>query len=79
MNKPFNGAEVLAAIKRNRERLEACKKHSFAYPEDRPLQFGEKLTCTKCGGVMDAVQAFRYCEGFEAAGGDPNEVIKGFR
>ena len=72
-------AEVLAAIKRNRERLDGCKKHSFAYPEDRALRFGEKLTCCNCGCVMDAVQAFVYCRGFEAAGGDPNEVIKGFR
>ncbi len=47
MNKPFNAAEVLAAIKRNRERLNGCKKHSFVYPEDRPLQFGEKLTCSR--------------------------------
>jgi len=27
---------------------------------------------------MDAVQAFRYCQGFKAAGGNPNEVIPGY-
>jgi hypothetical protein len=78
MNKPFNAAEVMAAIKANHEALDKCPKHAFAYPTERRLNFGEKLTCRNCGGLMDAVQAFRYCQGFKAAGGNPNEVIEGF-
>lgn len=75
----IDSAKILAEIKANRERLDNCPKHAFDYPQDRALHFGEKLTCRNCGGVMDAVQAFRYCQGFEAAGGDPNEVIPGFK
>ena len=75
----FETDTLLAKIKANSLKLEQCKKHSFDFPKGLALQFGEKLTCSNCGGTMDAVQAFRYCEGFEAAGGNPNEIIDGFR
>ncbi len=78
-NLDINAVKLLAEIKANRDRLDNCPKHAFDYPTDRPLQFGEKLTCRNCGGIMDAIGAFRYAQGFEAAGGNPNEVIPGFR
>ena len=71
--------KLIDEIKANREKLDACPKHAFDYPTDRALQFGEKLRCKNCGGIMDAIGAFRYCQGFAAAGGDPNEVIPNFR
>lgn len=74
-----DAANLLAAIKANREALDKCPKHAFDYPTERRLNFGEKLTCRNCGGKMDAVQAFVYCQGFEAAGGNPNEIIENFR
>ncbi|UAG58633.1 hypothetical protein Guyu_038 [Pseudomonas phage Guyu] len=73
-----DGPRIFEEIKANRAKLEACPKHHFNIG-DPPYKFGAKFTCTNCGGTMDAVQAFRYCQGYEAAGGDPNEVIEGFR
>lgn len=64
-------------IKANRLKLDECKKHEFA--EIPELFIGVKLTCKKCGGKMDALQACQYALGFEAAGGDPNQIIAGFR
>lgn len=68
---------MLDEIKRNRDRLDACPQHDFGELPNPP-RFGQKLICTRCIGQMDAVQAFRYCQGFAAAGGDPNEVIRNF-
>lgn len=58
-------------------RLDGCARHRFELG-DPPYRFGAKFTCTVCGGEMDAVQAFRYCQGYKAAGGDPNDVIPGY-
>ena len=75
--KPRDAASLLRDIQANRQKLNACPKHSFIW-ENR-LKFGQKLECKNCGGRMDAVQAFVYCQGFEAAGGNPNEIIEGFK
>lgn len=70
--------ETLKKIQENSKRLDSCPVHEFIYPRDRYLRLSEKLTCRNCGGEMDAVQAFRYCQGYKAAGGNPCEIIEGF-
>ena len=74
---PEESRALFEQVKANRPKLDACPKHRFDVG-DPPYRFGAKFTCTNCGGEMDAVQAFRYCQGFKAAGGDPNEVIPGY-
>lgn len=76
MNKDEAAAQF-AKVQENRAKIDACLKHRFDIG-DPPYRFGAKFTCTNCGGTMDAVQAFRYCQGFKAAGGNPNEVIPGY-
>lgn len=70
--------ELLEQIKANRVRLNNCPKHRFEIGEP-PYRFGEKFTCCNCGGKMDAVYALEYVNGYAAAGGDPNDIIPGFR
>lgn len=65
---------LMIALKENRERLDNCQKHRFEVGPP-PYRFGMKLLCVNCKGELDAVQAFRYCQGYKAAGGDPNDVI----
>lgn len=77
MNREEAGA-LLAEVKANQNRLDGCARHLFEIGEP-PYQFGMKLTCQRCGGVIDAVKAFVYVQGYEAAGGDPNDVIPGFK
>jgi hypothetical protein len=77
MNKD-EAAALFEQVKANRAKIDGCRKHRFDIG-DPPYRFGQKFVCANCGGEMDAVQAFRYCQGYEAAGGDPNEVIPGFR
>lgn len=69
---------LLASIRANQNRLDACPKHFFDIGEP-PYKFGMKLTCQNCGGEMDAVKAFVYVQGYEAAGGNANDVIPNFR
>lgn len=69
---------LMAEIRANRDKLDACPKHLFEIGPP-PYRFGAKFTCSNCAGYMDAVQAFRYCQGYEAAGGDPNDVMPGFK
>lgn len=68
---------LLEEIKANQARLDGCKQHHFpTFPER--LAFRQKLDCSKCGGSIDALQAYAYTRGFAAAGGDPNEIIPGW-
>lgn len=59
--------EILAAVKANRAKLDACPRHHFI--ERTP--FGEPWVCTRCGGGMRAGDVLAYCAGYQAAGGDP--------
>lgn len=69
---------ILAEIKANRARLDGCARHRFDLGPG-PYKFGLKLTCLNCGGIIDAIQAYAYARGYEAAGKDPNEIIPGFK
>ncbi len=71
-------AEAFMRIKENIAKLDNCVKHKFTLDAEPPYQFGMKLTCENCQGEMKAVDAFRYVQGYKAAGGNPNEVIPGY-
>ena len=73
-----NSGPSLEAIRANQDKLDGCKRHRFAIGNP-PYEFGMKLTCYNCGGRMDAVKAFVYVQGYEAAGGNANDVIPNFR
>lgn len=74
----FPGSEELfAEVKANAERLAACKRHRVELGNP-PYKFGMTVTCIGCGGNMKAVDLFRYVQGFEAAGGNPNDVVPGY-
>ncbi len=71
-------ALLLEEIRANQKRLDECKRHHFPTlpPTDQiGTMLGLKLTCSKCGGIMDARMAASYTRGYAAAGGDPNEII----
>lgn len=70
--------ELLAKIKANRKLLDGCLRHKFDIGEP-PYRLGMQLHCLNCNGKLDAVQAYAYARGYEAAGRDPNEIIPGFK
>lgn len=64
-------------IKANHAKLDACPRHDFG--EIGEVTFGMKLTCKRCGGEMHAIRANDYARGYEAAGGNPDEIIANFK
>lgn len=40
---------------------------------------GRKVQCKKCGGLMDLVHLNFYVRGFEAAGGNGNDILPGWK
>lgn len=73
----IDSAALWAEVKANRDKIDACPKHRFDIGPP-PYAIGCKFVCVNCGGRMDAVQAFRYCQGYKAAGGNANDVIPGY-
>ena len=68
--------QQMRKIQENQRIIDACPKHDFG--ELGKPEFGMVLKCFNCKSEMKAIDAFRYCQGFAAAGGDPNEVIRNF-
>lgn len=62
-------------VQENGRRLRACKRHRF---ESIDLPLGAKRACLACGGTMAATDIAWYCEGYAAAGGNPDDVMPGF-
>lgn len=73
-------AQLFAEVQQNQKTLESCKQHNFSdIPEPRKLHLLASFKCANCGGKMRKIDAFNYTLGFEAAGGDPNKIIRNFR
>lgn len=76
------------AAEANQQRLQTCARHHFTCEdafylrdeEGAPVGIapGTRLQCTACLGRMPALEAFRYAQGYKAAGGDPNVIIPGY-
>jgi len=62
---------MLAEIRANHAKLDACDTHRFA-PDS--CKFGQKMTCLKCGGTMQATDVGHYIRGYEAHGGSANDI-----
>lgn len=67
---------ILAEIRENSRKLAACKRHTFSV--SAPLRLGHKMTCVHCGGQMNIVDIGYYIDGYEAAGGDADDVWHGY-
>lgn len=63
-----NTQRILAEIRANKAKLDTCACHRFVLPVMTPYKLGLKLDCVVCGGSMDAVTAYAYGQGYQAAG-----------
>lgn len=61
-------------VKANSARLQACARHRF----DGGFQIGQKKVCLVCGGGMGLTDIGNYIRGYEAAGGNANDVWPDF-
>ena len=74
----------LDRIARNRDRLNACRRHRFpaaieGIEQGVGAMFGGKSTCERCGGQLSLIELNQYVRGYEAGGGNGNEIIPGWR
>lgn len=72
---------ILEELRANQDRLDRCKLHHFpTWPalHEIPTRLGLKVSCSNCGGVIDALHAAAYTRGYVAAGGDGNDIIPGW-
>ena len=71
----IDGKALLAEIRANRAKLKGCPCHRFI---DQKANLGKKVTCNECGGSMCLTELSGYMAGFEAAGGNANDVWPGW-
>lgn len=68
--------DILKEIKENSKKLDSCKKHFFE--QGRVVPVGNKYTCSNCGGLMKGESVMYYIHGYEARGGDCNDIYPGW-
>ena len=69
--------QILKDVQANQQKLEQCPKHKFKTPQP-PLLLGMKLECIHCGGKLGLAGIGWYLRGYQAAGGDPNDIVEGW-
>lgn len=67
---PIN-KKLLKGIRENSRKLNECKLHKFSGERMSP---GNKHTCLNCGGKMKGGDVLYYIAGYEAGGGDCNDI-----
>lgn len=68
--------KILAEVKENTRKLDSCDRHLF---NGERVPFGKKYTCLKCGGKLNGTDVLYYINGYEAAGGDCDDIYPGWR
>ena len=58
-------------VKENHRKLRECKRHRFSGGK---VSLGQKVICLECGGEMGLVSVGDYIRGYEAHGGNADDV-----
>lgn len=74
-------AGLLAQIQANNDTLNACPRHFFDFNvEGGPAAlFGKKAVCERCGGRLALTEINQYVRGYEANGGNGNDVVRNWK
>lgn len=67
---------ILDEVRINHARLKSCDLHVFDPATYKP---GKRMVCVKCHGELQSVRIGSYIDGYEAAGGDCNDIWPGYR
>lgn len=71
--------DIMPDILEENKKILECSKHDFGtVPPVNELTLYPYVSCSKCGGVFDIGKAITYAVGYKAAGGDINDVLKGY-
>jgi hypothetical protein len=66
---------IWAEVQANRARLSGCARHRF----DGDWKIGQRKVCLVCGGGMSLTDIGNYIRGYEAAGGNANDIWQDFK
>lgn len=66
---------LLAEVKANQAKRNGCSLHQFDVPEE--IKLGQYYYCKNCGWKTRLPEISHYARGYQAAGGNPNEIMKG--
>lgn len=58
--------------------IRGCSRHKFPFVKPHGSLFGKHFTCLNCGGSMNLLSIGKYIEGYQAAGGNPNDIWPGW-
>lgn len=71
--------KLLAEIRENNRRWRECPRHRYEAWNPDKHQLGQKHTCLQCGSSKSLTDIGCYIEGYQAAGGDPNDIMPNWR
>lgn len=69
--------KIFEQVKVNIARLHSCPRHKFDQG-NVSVGLGKKVVCVNCHGEMGLMQAAEYIRGYEAAGGNADDVWPGY-
>ena len=68
--------DILVQVRANHAKLDGCKRHRF--DGGKKVALGMKCVCLDCGGTMSLTDAGWYVKGYEAAGGEADDIWPGY-
>lgn len=72
----IDGRTLLAEVQENRRRVDGGPRHRF---EPIKVKLGQRVRCGECGGEMRLPELGSYIAGYEAAGGNADDIWPGYR
>lgn len=70
--------KMLADIRENHRRWRECPRHLYRAWDANKHRLGQKHTCLNCGSSKSLTDIGCYIEGYQAAGGNPNDIMPGY-
>ena len=66
---------ILCEVKANHAKKNSCSLHQFDAPPK--MKLGQYYFCKNCGWKTRIVEIGHYARGYEAAGGNPDDIMMG--
>lgn len=74
---PEDAKSLWEDVKANRRKIDECERHLV--PGGTDIKLGQKHVCLNCRGALQLTDIGPYIQGYEAAGGQADDVWPGYR
>jgi hypothetical protein len=73
-------AQIIVKIRENLKKLKSCKRHNFGiFKPTSGALYNVRYTCKNCGGEMKLGDIWKYISGYEAGGGNSEDILRGLK